>query len=141
MAKKFNRIILARGTHHHANVILLIAIHLHCVFNDKVHKLVEPTKSANHTAICIQFYWNRSSKLSDINAFSIDKAKNETTEGDNSASQMSYYSNGQPKRITLFAISLFNTHAKESYCWQSIFQNEILRWITFPLQSSLQEIV
>lgn len=88
---------LARGTHHHANVILLIAIHLHCVFDDKVHKLVEPTKSANHNAICIQFYWNRSSKLSDINAFMIDKAKNETTEDYNSASQMSCYNNEQPK--------------------------------------------
>lgn len=34
-------------THHHANLILLVAIDLNSVVNNQIHELIKPTKSPN----------------------------------------------------------------------------------------------
>jgi hypothetical protein len=41
-------------TYNHPYVIFLIAIHLHSIVNNQIHKLVEATESTNNHTIGIQ---------------------------------------------------------------------------------------
>lgn len=45
-------------THHHANIIPLVAINFNSVVNHQIHELIKATKSPNNHPVCIQLDCN-----------------------------------------------------------------------------------